>query len=170
MNESSTNPARRGLNTASPSATRRTASASSRPSIVLVAYPRAPALIVAITSSAASDTLSARKTGASSPKVSVTPRNTETPPPAGMWTSRSTTSGRSRVMAVIESATVPASPTTCSPGSLASSARTPERNTAWSSTRNTRHNALCASGPAVAFSFIVPSRGRSPRRCVWLRP
>ncbi|SHT66249.1 Uncharacterised protein [Mycobacteroides abscessus subsp. abscessus] len=36
MNESSTNPANRGLNTASPPATRRTASASSLPEIVLV--------------------------------------------------------------------------------------------------------------------------------------
>ena len=58
---SSTKPARRGENTASPSATRRTASASSGPEIVLVTYPRAPARMTAMTSSGASETERARK-------------------------------------------------------------------------------------------------------------
>ena len=60
-NASSTNPASRGENTASPDATRSIAATSSGPVIVLVTYPRAPARIVPITSSAASETDRARK-------------------------------------------------------------------------------------------------------------
>src|SRR5881397_1114022 len=90
--------------------------------------------MTAITSSAASLTESARNrvVGASVP----TPAKTAWPPPSGMWTSSRTTSGLVRRMSAIASATVSASPTrsTASP----SSARTPERNSRWSSTRTTR--------------------------------
>src|SRR4051794_33930095 len=87
-----------------------------------------------MTSSAASLTDRARKRvpGTSVP----TPASTARPPPSGMWTSSSTTSGFDVRIRVMASATVSASPTrsTASP----SSARTPDRNSRWSSTSTTR--------------------------------
>ncbi|SKT61721.1 Uncharacterised protein [Mycobacteroides abscessus subsp. abscessus] len=79
-----------------------------------------------MTSSAASDTLSARKTGHTSPIV---PLMTATPPPEGMCTSSSTTSGALERIPATASTTDPASPTISISDSPASSARTPDRNT-----------------------------------------
>ena len=74
-----------------------------------------------MTSSAASDTLNARYVASGAPLI------TARPPPSGMWTSRSTTSGSVSPMPATASVTVPASPTT---STLAdNSARTPERKT-----------------------------------------
>src|SRR5436305_683023 len=130
---SSTKPARRGEKTASPSATRRMASASSGPEMVLVTYPRAPALITLITSSAASDTEMARNRmpGSEAETASITAR----PPPSGMCTSTRTTSGLRSVISSTAAATSSASPTTSTLSP--SSARTPDRNRWWSSTMNT---------------------------------
>src|SRR4051812_20574208 len=87
-----------------------------------------------MTSSAASLTDSARNRvdGAPSP----TPASTACPPPSGMCTSSSTTSGWVRRTSAIASATVSASPTTST--ASPSSARTPARNSRWSSTIATR--------------------------------
>src|SRR5215475_15272428 len=82
-----------------------------------------------------------------------------------MCTSSSTTSGRVRVMPATASATEPASPTrsTAPP----SSARTPDRNIEWSSTRNTRtarSDAPVMACPVMACpvpSWLAPS---------WLAP
>src|SRR4051794_30506400 len=133
-NASSTKPASRGLKTTSPSATRRTAASRSGPEIVLVTYPRAPARMTAMTSSAASDTDSAsqRTDGSSALSASSTAR----PPPPGRCTSSRTTSGSVARMPDTAPATSAASPTNVT--SPPSSARTPERTMAWSSTTNTR--------------------------------
>ena len=56
---SRTNPASRGEKTASPAATRPIASTSSGPEMFFVTYPRAPARMIPMTSSAASLTDSA---------------------------------------------------------------------------------------------------------------
>jgi len=90
-----------------------------------VTYPLAPARMTAITSSAESDTLSAKHTGPGLMRAS-----TAGPPPSGKCTSSSTTSGDSLSIPATAAPTVAASPTTCRPGSAASSARTPERKTA----------------------------------------
>src|SRR3954452_18910221 len=93
-----------------------------------------------MTSSAASLTDRARKRvpGASAP----TPASTARPPPSGMCTSSRTTSGFVVRITATASATVSASPTrsTASP----SSARTPLRNSRWSSTRTTRGRTVAA--------------------------
>ena len=78
-----------------------------------------------MTSSAASDTLNARHTGPGLIRLS-----TDTPPPSGMCTSSRTTFGCVVLIPATASATAPASPTTSMSDSLASSARTPDRNTA----------------------------------------
>src|SRR5215218_7578107 len=130
---SSTNPARRGENTASPPWTRRMAAARSGGEMVLVTYPRAPARITPITSSAASDTDRARKRISWS--VWRTASSTARPPPPGRCTSSSTTSGRVRRMPSTAASTSPASPTISN--SAPSSARSPDRKKWWSSTRNT---------------------------------
>src|SRR5690625_2361849 len=149
-NASSTNPANRGENTASPPATRRTASDSSAPSIDLVTYPRAPALITDTTSSAASETDSARNR--TSGNRSAHARNTSAPPPPeppGRCTSSNTTSGRVRRTTSIASGTSSASPTTCK--SEANSARTPVRTNRWSSTSTTRNGELVVSSIRSSF-------------------
>src|SRR5215211_7211158 len=130
---SSTNPARRGENTASPPWTRRMAAARSGGEMVLVTYPRAPARITPITSSAASDTDRARKRISWS--VWRTASRTARPPPPGRCTSSRTTSGRVRRMPSTAASTSPASPTISN--SAPSSARSPERKKWWSSTRKT---------------------------------
>src|SRR3954469_630856 len=87
-----------------------------------------------ITSSAASDTESARKRTPGRPGATGT--MTASPLPSPRCTSRSTTSGSVSRISGTASATLPASPTmfTFSP----SSPRTPARNNSWSSTRTTR--------------------------------
>src|SRR5215207_7847078 len=130
---SSTNPARRGENTASPLWTRRMAAARSGGEIVLVTYPRAPARITPMTSVAASDTDRARKRISWS--VWRTASRTARPPPPGRWTSSRTTSGRVRRMPSTAASTSPASPTISN--SPPSSARSPDRKKWWSSTRKT---------------------------------
>src|SRR5215207_5363854 len=130
---SSTNPARRGENTASPPWTRRMAAARSGGEMVLVTYPRAPARITPMTSVAASDTDRARKRISWS--VWRTASRTARPPPPGRWTSSRTTSGRVRRMPSTAASTSPASPTISN--SPPSSARSPERKKWWSSTRKT---------------------------------
>src|SRR5437763_398477 len=149
-NASSTTPASRGLNPASPSATRRIASTRSSGAMVFVTYPRAPARISPITSSAASDTDSARNRTCGCDLR--TDSRTARPPPSGMCTSSSTTSGWVAAIAVTACPTELASPTTST--YAPSSARTPARNIAWSSTRNTRSRA-CSS---MAFSSFRISR------------
>jgi hypothetical protein len=57
-----------------------------------------------------------------------------------MCTSSSTTSGWVEVMSAIASATEPASPTTST--AVPSSARTPDRNSRWSSTSTTLNRSL----------------------------
>ena len=95
-----------------------------------------------MTSSAASDTDSARKrTGFSaSPINGAQRRRTSTPPPPGRCTSSSTTSGRVAVMTVTAWSTSAASPTTSTPVTSVRpiSACTPVRNIRWSSTSTTR--------------------------------
>ena len=102
--------------------------------MVLVTYPRAPARISPITSSAASETDSARNFTCG--WVRRIASSTARPPPSGMCTSSSTTSGS---VAAIRGDRLGhrarlATTSTWAP----SSARTPARNIAWSSTRNTR--------------------------------
>src|SRR5262245_46687434 len=103
-----------------------------------------------MTSSAASDTDSARNRTCG--RVRRTASSTARPPPSGMCTSSSTTSGSIAPICATASATVLASPTTltCAPNS----ARTPARNIAWSSTRKTR------SRCSVCGSFIVLLHGQ----------
>src|SRR5215213_4074651 len=90
-----------------------------------------------MTSSAASLTLSARNRVSGDPVAgdAASLRITSTPPPPGRCTSRSTTSGWCADTAAIASSTsaASASTSTASP----SSARTPRRNIAWSSTITT---------------------------------
>ena len=129
-----------------------------------------------MTSSAASDTLSARNT--TSGCAGRTLRSTSAPPPSGMWTSSSTTSGRRCAIPATASATEPASPTTVTSGTLrSSSARTPERNRAWSSTRKTRTGWPARSWSACSFSSTAAigtsaSAGapRCPRPCPAAQP
>ena len=137
-NASSTKPARRGENAASPLATRSMAATRSDGAMALVTYPRAPARITLTTSSAASETLRAKK------RVELTSaqsRTTWAPPeplPPGRCTSSSTTSGFRAWTAAIAPGTSSASPTTvirC--GTRSSWARTPARIRAWSSTSRT---------------------------------
>ena len=109
--------------------------------------------MIAITSSAASDTDSARKRCAGPPLRS-TWRITSTPPPPGICTSSSTTSGSASITSRTASSTVAASPTTST--SPSSSARTPARNSWWSSTITT----LGALIAPVTSSTSVPSPGR----------
>src|SRR4051812_24933944 len=96
--------------------------------------------MTAMTSSAASETLSARKR--TEPPAR---RSTSTPPPSGMWTSSRTTSGSRRPIASTASSTVAASPTSSTRPS--SSARTPARKSWWSSTTSTRVNAAPSARP-----------------------
>ena len=77
---------------------------------VLVTYPRAPERMTSMTSSAASDTDSARKV-VSTPAPR-TPLITAGAFPPGRWTSRRTTSGVVRTMTSIAPSTSSASPTT----------------------------------------------------------
>src|SRR5580693_1154705 len=107
-----------------------------------------------ITSSAASDTDRARNrtSGWVRPMASIT----AWPPPSGMCTSTSTTSGTRSPMSSMAAATSSASPTTST--ASPSSARTPERKRWWSSTRKTRTLAL---GP-VAGTVLSLTTGSCP--------
>src|SRR5664280_154001 len=145
-NASRTKPASRGEKTASPASTRRIAWRSSSPEMVLVTYPLAPARITAITSSGASDTDRARKW--TSGWRGRTPLSTACPPPPGRWTSSRTTPGRRSLMSSTAASTSSASPTTST--ASPSSARTPARNMAWSSTRNTRGRPWSLIGPSCS--------------------
>ena len=147
---SRTNPASRGLNTASPPATLRMASARSGPVTVLVTYPRAPARTTVMTSSAASETDSAstRTEGSRSAQSASTCGAL----PPGRWTSNSTTSGRVCLIASTADATSAASATTSM--SAGSSARMPDLIRAWSSTITNRN---VMAGPP-------PTATRCPRR------
>ena len=99
-----------------------------------VTYPRAPARITPITSSAASETDKARNL--TSGAFAVTCLMTSAPPPPGRWTSSSTTSGLVSRMEVTEEAT--SSPSATTSHTFPISWRTPARNMAWSSTNATR--------------------------------
>jgi hypothetical protein len=161
-NASSTNPASRCEKTASPSATRRIASASSSVLIVFVTYPRAPARITAITSSGASDADSARnRTDGCAP---LTASITAWPPPPGRCTSSSTTSGTAEVIVSTADATSSASPATDTRAPYSgrpSSARTPDRNRPWSSTSTTLTGALLIrSGLILALLMLALARRR----------
>ena len=131
---SRTKPARRGLKAASPAATRPMASTRSGVEIDLVTYPRAPARMTWTTSSAASETDSARKFR---PSMSRQVLATSAPPPPfppGRCTSRRATSGVSARQAAMAPSTSEASPTTSrSAPEFSSSARTPARTMGWSS-------------------------------------
>ena len=171
---SRTNPARRGENTASPPATRCTASIRSTPEMALVTYPRAPARMTAMTSSGASDTDSARKRTPG--RDTFTASITAWPPPSGMCTSRSTTSGSRSAISSTAAATSSASPTTSTVSP--SSARTPARNRWWSSTRNTRGRVgvgesvltgPAASGGSAPTSVPSPGAVRRSARPPWRR-
>src|SRR4051812_37924444 len=86
-----------------------------------------------MTSSGSSETDSARQRAAGASTASR--RRISTPPPPGRWTSSSTTSGARATISATAASTSPASPTTATRPS--SSARTPARNSAWSSTSTT---------------------------------
>ncbi len=112
-----------------------------------------------MTSSAASDTDSARKrtpgrSGATAVMIA-------SPLPSGRWTSSSTTSGSSSLMIATASCTVPASPTTST--ASPSSARTPARKSAWSSTSTTRAHLAAASARPRCLRRARSSSSRSRR-------
>src|SRR3984957_12194984 len=90
--------------------------------------------MTSMTSSGASDTDRARN--CTSGWWGRTPPSTACPPPPGRCTSSRTTSGSRSLMSSMAAAASSASPTTST--ALPSSARTPARKTAWSSTRKMR--------------------------------
>ncbi len=65
-------------------------------------------------------------------------RHASTPEPSGRRTSMITTSGLARAAASIDSATLPASPTTLIPAWRLIKPRSPSRTTSWSSQISTR--------------------------------
>ena len=81
---------------------------------------------------------------------------TSTPPPSGMCTSSSTTSGRRPAIAVSASSTLAASPAISS--RVSSSARAQDRKSSWSSTIRTR-------GALISLPPVAPALPRCPRRC-----
>ena len=102
---------------------------TSSPDAPLVMYPRAPARMTPTTSSALSDTLSARNrvdgTSDATRRSTSAPPETEASEPPGRCTSSSTTSGRVAAITAIADGTSAASPTT--PIELSRSARRPDR-------------------------------------------
>src|SRR5262245_38441531 len=94
--------------------------------------------MTAITSSAASETESARKRTPG--RSGATALMIASPLPSGRCTSSTTTSGSSSLISGTASATLPASPTTST--ASPSSALTPARKRSWSSTSTTRRVTL----------------------------
>src|SRR3954469_20000163 len=110
-----------------------------------------------MTSSGSSETDSARQRAAGASTASR--RRISTPPPPGRWTSSSTTSGARATISRTAPSTSPASPTICTRPS--SSARTPARNSAWSSTSTTVGRApprASASVPVIQHQLHLPAR------------
>src|SRR3954447_32505 len=121
--------------------------------------------MVPMTSSAASETLSARERVAG--EAVAARRITSAPPPPGRWTSRSTTSGCRAVTAATASSTSAASAriSTVPRAAASSSARTPRRNIAWSSTITTE--TVLGSAMALLLSGsrqVQPDLGPLTRR------